>query len=706
MGNCDGKNIKVIWLDEFINTEENLDYLSSLKSYFSKSEGYTSLNDGLSNLYLNNDNNNENFEIIMVIVSGRLFGRYVKQIKKNINKIINIPYTYIFTSTNFKNILTGSKPDIEQVMSYDTMVSINHGFYNPGGVFDDFDALLNEMKNLSVKIASNFNITPRIKDKINYEGLLTFEYLNSEEDLLAPALYRDIICNEKITKDEYNIFHNYILTFDEKELKSLIKNLCLFKNIPLEILSKYWARCYTIESDFYKILNNHLMKSQLSQNYKTFIKVLYKGIDINSLKSYNGQYLYRGSVLNIIEVEKIMKYKNKGKLSNIVVFSKAFLSFSEEREKAEGFIGISDNTKIGCLYILENNNANLHESNADIHQFSKFPEEKEILFFPGSSFIIKNIKNFNNKKIEITLNYNGKFKENYSLIYENQNKLKDLLKNNTLTKELKYDNLWFLKKGRYLVGEQIGRGGFSTVFKGKDMETGEIVAIKKIDKRCDIINYIKVEIKMMKFISEKIKYSCKFKDYFETNNSFYIISSCYDDDLNNYLMKKEYLPPNLINKIFKQLNETFKELLDNNIVHRDIKPGNILIKYDDNDEKKNFDSILTDYGKSKIQNDKNNLIQTYLGTPEFMAPEIFELGGYKNTCDLYSIGITIYLLYLGKDSLEKYGIHDNFDPKIIPKAKEDKDLDDLLKKLLKEKPNERISWQDYFDHPFFKKYQY
>ena len=89
-----------------------------------------------------------------------------------------------------------------------------------------------------------------------------------------------------------------------------------------------------------------------------------------------------------------------------------------------------------------------------------------------------------------------------------------------------------------------------------------------------------------------------------------------------------------------------------------------------------------------------------------MAPEIFELGGYKNTCDLYSIGITIYLLYLGKDSLEKYGIHDNFDPKIIPKAKEDKDLDDLLKKLLKEKPNERISWQDYFDHPFFKKYQY
>ena len=700
MGNSDAKNIKVIWLDEFIRSEENLDYLSRLKSYFSKSEGYALLNEGLENLYLNNEN--ENFEIIMVIVSGRLFGRYLKEIKKNINKIINIPYTYIFTSTNFKDILTGSKPDVEQIMSYDTMVAINNGFYNPGGVFDNFDELLNEMKNLGEKIASNFNITPRIDDKINYEGIFTFEYLNSKEDLLAPALYRDIICNEKMSKNDFNIFHDYILSFDEEGLNSLIKKLKIFKNIPIEILSKYWARCYTIDSKFYKILNNHLMKSQLSHNYKTFIKVLYKGIDINSLKSYNGMYLYRGSVLNKIEVEKIIKYKNNGKLSNIVVFSKAFLSFSEDRGKAQEFVGKSDNTKIGCLYILENNNANLHESNADIQNFSVYPKEKEILFFPGSSFIIKNIIYYSNR-IEITLNYNGKFKENYSLIYENQNKLNNLLKNNVLTKDLKYNNLWFLKKGKYLVGEQIGSGRFSTVFKGKNMETGEIVAIKKINKRCDLNEYIKVETRMMKIISEKIKYSCKFKDYFETKSSWYIISSCYDDNLNNYLKKKERLPPNLINKIFKQLNETFKELLNNKIVHRDIKPDNILIKYDDNydnDEKINFDSILSDYGESKILNNKNDLIKTYLGTPEFMAPEIFDLNGYKNTCDLYSIGVTIYLLYFGINSFENQNFDEN-----IPNIVEDKDLDDLLKKLLKSNPDERISWQDYFEHPFFKKYQ-
>ena len=72
---------------------------------------------------------------------------------------------------------------------------------------------------------------------------------------------------------------------------------------------------------------------------------------------------------------------------------------------AKTFCGNSDKTKIGCLYILENNNINLHESNADIQNFSVFPEEKEILFFPGSSFILKKLKELDDDKIEITLNY-------------------------------------------------------------------------------------------------------------------------------------------------------------------------------------------------------------------------------------------------------------------------------------------------------------
>ena len=375
------KDIQVIWFDEQINNGENKNYLNLLKSYFNNTNGYQSLDQGFANFYKNNNDNKNEFKIIFVIVSGRLFGRYIKKIKENINKIINIPYTIIFTSSNFKQILLKQLPDKKHELSFETMIMIKHGFYNPGGVFDNFGDVLNEILLTLENINSNYIIKTRIKNKINYEGILTFEYLENEEDLLPPALYKDIITNEKLTEEDCKKFHQFILSFNEGELNNLIKNLDLFKYIPFEILSKYWTRIYTIESDFYKILNNNLMKSKLPFNYKTFIKMLYTGVEINSLKSYQGKYLYRGSSINKIEIDKIIKYKNIGKLSTVVAFSKAFLSFSEDKNEAIKFCGKTNDTKVGCLYILENNNMNLHESNADIQIYSSFKGEKEILFF-------------------------------------------------------------------------------------------------------------------------------------------------------------------------------------------------------------------------------------------------------------------------------------------------------------------------------------
>jgi len=675
--------IKVIWFDEQINQKENQNYFKQLKSTFKRSESYRLLDEGFDNFYKNNNEND--FKIIIVIVSGRLFGRYIKEINDNINEIINIPYTYIFTSPNYKNVLLKLMPDKEHNLSYNTKIEINSRFYNPGGVYDDFDNLLNKMKILSEKIVSSIRIKQRDKDKINYEGIFTFEYLSNEEDILAPSLYKDIITNEKITYEACNIFHKFLLSYNEEELNTLIKNLELFRYIPFEILSKYWARFYTIESDFYKVLNNQLMKSILPFNYKTFIKMLYTGVEINSLKSFQGIYLFRGSSINKIELKKIKNYKKKGKLSNIVVFSKAFLSFSEDKDKAESFCGISDDTKIGCLYILENNNNNLHESNADIQNISYFPGEKEILFFPGSSFIIKNIEDIKYNKIEIKLNYHGKFKEKYSFIYNDKKKINKLICENELTRNISGKELIFLKNGKYLKGEEIGIGGKSLIYKAKDLKTDEIVVIKQIKKKgkikeqSKIREYIKKECDLYKQMSEKTKYSCKFKDLFETKDDFNIVLSYYDDSLYNFFLKNDKFPPNLIKKIFKQLNEAFKELLNNNIIHRNINPSSILIKYN-NTEKTNFDSVLSGYGNK--QYGKTYLCNiTFNETEYFMAPEIAMKKPYNNKCDLYSIGLTIFFLYFGNfpyyfsDRIEK--------GKNIPKIEEDGELEDLLEKLLK-----------------------
>ena len=150
-----------------------------------------------------------------------------------------------------------------------------------------------------------------------------------------------------------------------------------------------------------------------------------------------------------------------------------------------------------------------------------------------------------------------------------------------------------------------------------------------------------------------------------------------------------------------QLNLTFKELISFGFVHSDIQPENLLLKYT-NQKKTNFDSILADYGLS-TELAEDEMSEDECGTPAFMAPEV-KKNKYNNKCDLFSIGVTIYLLYFGKfpyyESYEKKKIDFNF------QIKEDSQLEDLIKKLLKENPKERISWYEYFKHPFFKQYEY
>ena len=418
MGSGSSKLIEIIWFDENINSSENQKYITKIKPLIHSLTTYDNIEKGFSDFY------SDKFISIFTIVSGKLWGKFLQMFKENINKIINIPYVVIFTSQKFRNILLQNTPDEEHILSYDTLNGINDPFYNPEGIVSSFNELKNKI--LLFKQGVEYDVKKRKIDKRNFEGVLTFEYLQSEEDLLAPALYKEIITNEDISEEDKKNLINYFLPFKDNHLDNLFLNLKYFKDTPNEILSKYLARAYTYETEFYKTLNCDLMKSKMNDNYKTFIKLLHNGIETGAFSSFTGKLLYRGSRINKSEIEKVIEYKNMGKLNNIVVFSKAFLSFSESESKAMNFLGETNDKFIGILFILENYNISKQESNADIQDFSAFKSEREILFFPGSSFVIKDINyidNTNNNRVKIILNYNGKFKEKYNLIYSNKKKL-------------------------------------------------------------------------------------------------------------------------------------------------------------------------------------------------------------------------------------------------------------------------------------------
>ena len=127
--------------------------------------------------------------------------------------------------------------------------------------------------------------------------------------------------------------------------------------------------------------------------YEIYIKTLYFGLESKSLSSDINDKLYRGSIINENEKNQIINNKN----NKIIVFSKAFLSFSKELNVALDFLNKNEVKKgvYNVLYELntleENEKENYNISNISLNDYSSFKNEKEILFLPGSSFEIKDI---------------------------------------------------------------------------------------------------------------------------------------------------------------------------------------------------------------------------------------------------------------------------------------------------------------------------
>ena len=276
----------------------------------------------------------------------------------------------------------------------------------------------------------------------------------------------------------------------------------------------------------------------------------------------------------------------------------------------------------------------------------------------------------------------------------------------------------------------IGAGGYGCVYKGREKETNELIAIKimeiekitgnllskyeieEIEEQLNLcIEGFIQEFENMKICSKDNENSVKCYKFFNNKDNFIIIMELCDQNLlqflNNRLKdKKKGFNSEEIYEIMEQLNNTFKIMKEKNIIHRDLKLENILIKYDDKEHKK-YKIKLSDYGCSKRLISLSRNCITHAGTVEYMSPEVLNGGEYNYKCDLWSIGIIIYRLLFGKspfigetevallNKINKLG-NKNL------KKTEDEDLDDLIKKLLEKDPIKRINWDEYFNHPFFK----
>jgi len=275
----------------------------------------------------------------------------------------------------------------------------------------------------------------------------------------------------------------------------------------------------------------------------------------------------------------------------------------------------------------------------------------------------------------------------------------------------------------YKIIKEIGSGPFSSVYKAKVKDKEEFVAIKVTNKekiksalrneysKQDIQQeYYKVanygnEVKYMKICGENNENSVKYYQYFETDNEFAIVMELCDGNLTDLIKLKKEFNINDIYEILCQLNNTFKIMKEKQIAHRDLKLPNILFKYE-NEEKTKYTFKITDYGVSKEFLRLSNRFSSKVGTVNFMAPEVLSEEKYNYECDLWSLGIIMYMLYFknfpymgGTENAIMNQIK-NLGKKIL-KSSGNKNFDNLIKGLLTSNPSERLTWDQYFSHPFF-----
>ncbi len=269
-----------------------------------------------------------------------------------------------------------------------------------------------------------------------------------------------------------------------------------------------------------------------------------------------------------------------------------------------------------------------------------------------------------------------------------------------------------MEKYEFIDSNPITSGSFSKIYRIRDKKLKTEYILKKLRKEDPNDPFNRgIDEKSLKneldfLINVKGNNIINIIDYYSDEKYYNIVLEKMDGDLDEMLTKyyKNGMPSKLIRKIFAQINSGLKKMLKNGKTHRDLKPSNILISYS-NDNKTDFIIKLGGFGLSTDLG-STATIASDAGTELFKAPEV-ENEEYSNKCDLYSIGIILYMLKTGEYIFEGTKMVDILYNKNLNKIKKETDdalLNDLIKKLVVSDPHKRMKWEDYFNHEFFKIY--
>ncbi|CAJ1064104.1 serine/threonine-protein kinase 36 isoform X2 [Xyrichtys novacula] len=250
----------------------------------------------------------------------------------------------------------------------------------------------------------------------------------------------------------------------------------------------------------------------------------------------------------------------------------------------------------------------------------------------------------------------------------------------------------------YNVLEMVGEGSFGRVYKGRKRHTGQVVAMKfmpKTGRSEKELRSLKREIEIMRNLQHPN--IVQMYDSFETETEVVVVTEYAEGQLFQILEDDGHLPESQVREIACQLVLALHYLHSHRILHRDMKPQNILLG-------KSGVVKLCDFGFARAMSVSTLVLTSIKGTPLYMSPELVEEKPYDHTADLWSLGCILYELHTGAPPFHANSIFHLVqlivkDPVKWPDSMSPT-CTNFLKGLLTKDPQKRLSWPDLLHDPF------